>query len=104
MQPPDLMNMFSVPFTFSRYPEPARLNAALKRYIYEQERVGAPNPRPLTQRNAALYESHFDLFRANDPAVQELKAFCWNQLLSVVGWLNGYDQATLQKLQIFNDC
>ena len=33
MQPPELINMFAVPFAFSRHPEPARLNAALKRYI-----------------------------------------------------------------------
>ena len=105
MQPPDLVNMFSVPFTFSRYPEHERLNVSLKSYIEVQEKSGAAaNPRPLTQRNAALFESHFDLFRANDAAVQELKAFCWNQLLSLVGRLNGYDLPTLRRLQIFNDC
>lgn len=105
MQPPELVNMFSVPFTFSRHPEQERLNASLKRFIYAQETGGAAaNPRPLTQRNAALFESHFDLFRASDAAVQELKAYCWNQLLSLVGSLNGYDLATLKRLQIYNDC
>jgi uncharacterized protein (TIGR02466 family) len=105
MQPPELMNMFSVPFTFSRHPAPERLNAALKQYIYAQEKGGAAaNQRPLTQRNAALFESHFDLFRANDAAVQELKGFCWSQLLSLVGTLNGYDLPTVKRLQIYNDC
>jgi uncharacterized protein (TIGR02466 family) len=104
MQPPELVNMFAVPFTFSRYPEHGRLNAALTRYLLSQEKAGAANPRPLTQRNAALFESHFNLFRENDAAVQELKVFCWDQLLAVIGRLNGYDLATLQRLQIYNDC
>jgi Putative 2OG-Fe(II) oxygenase len=104
LQHPEVMHMFSVPFTFSRYPSPERLNPALKNFIFEQEKAGLTNPRPLTQRNAATFESHFDLFRANDPAIQELKSFCWNQLLSLVGWINGYDLATVKRLQIYNDC
>jgi Putative 2OG-Fe(II) oxygenase len=104
IKPPDLMNMFSVPFTFSRHPAHERLNPALKHFIYAQEKSGPPNPRPLTQRNAALFESDFNLFRANDPAVQELKVFCWNQLFSLVGFLNGYDPPTLERLQLYNDC
>jgi len=104
MQPPDLMSMFAVPFTFSRHPEPDRLNTALKRYIFAQEQLRATNPRPLTYRNAAVFESNFDLFRHADAAIQELKGFCWRQLVSMVGWLNGYDQAAIQRLQIFNDC
>jgi len=105
MQPPELINMFAVPFTFSRYPGYERLNAALKRYIFAQQLSGkAANPRPLTQRNAALFESHFNLFRESDPAIQELKVFCWDQLLALIGRLNGYDLPTLHRLQIYNDC
>jgi uncharacterized protein (TIGR02466 family) len=101
---PEIVNMFAVPFTFSTHPEQQRLNEALKRYIFKHEKDGAgTNPRPLTQRNSALYESHFNLFRVQDPAVQELKAFCWNQLLALVARLNSYDLPTLNRLQIFND-
>ena len=104
MDAPEVVNMFSVPFTFSRYPEPERLNPALKRYIFSQEASGGTaNPRPLTQRNGALFESHFNLFRDGDASVQELKTFCWTQLISLVGWLNGYDAATVKRLEIFND-
>jgi uncharacterized protein (TIGR02466 family) len=104
MQPPELINMFAVPFSFSRYPAHARLNPALKRYLLEQEKSGAAaNPRPLTQRNAATFESHFNLFRDGDAAVQELKTFCWDQLLAVIGRLNGYDLPTLHRLQIYNE-
>jgi uncharacterized protein (TIGR02466 family) len=105
MPPPDVVNMFAVPFSFSRFPAHERVNPALKRYILAAEKTGtAANPRPLTQRNAALFESHFNLFRDGDPAVQELKAFCWDQLLAVIGALNRYDQPTLHRLQIYNDC
>jgi uncharacterized protein (TIGR02466 family) len=105
MQSPEFMNMFCVPFTFSRFPAHERLNPLLKNYIFAQEKSGtAANPRPFTQRNAATFESHFNLFRSADAAVQELKAFCWNQLLSLVGSMNGYDLPTVQRLQIYNDC
>jgi hypothetical protein len=105
MPPPEVIAMFAVPFGISRHPEHERLNVALKRYVLEQESRGgaAANPRPLTSRNAPLYESHFNLFREPDLAIQELKAFCWDQLLAVIGQLNGYDLKTLGQLQIFND-
>jgi uncharacterized protein (TIGR02466 family) len=104
MQPPELINMFAVPFAFSRHPSPVRLNQELRRLILAQEKTGTANPRPLTQRNEALFESHFDFFRDTDPAAQELKTFCWDQLLAVIGMLNGYDLKTLHRLQIYNDC
>jgi uncharacterized protein (TIGR02466 family) len=103
--PPDLMNMFAVPFAFSRYADAPRLNSALRAVLLALEKSGgAGNPRPLTYRNEALFESHFDLFRNSDAAVQELKRFCWDQLLAVIGRLNGYDLPTLERLQIYNDC
>jgi hypothetical protein len=105
MQPPELINMFAVPFTFSRHPDHISLNAALREHIFSVEKSGtAANPRPLTQRNAPLFESHFNLFRDPNPAIQALKVFCWDQLLALIGRLNGYDLATLHRLQIFNDC
>ena len=101
----ELVNMFAVPFAFSRYSGHERLNPALKRYILDAEKTGsAANPRPLAQRNAGVFESHFDLFRVDDPAIQELKAFCWDRLLGVIGRLNRYDLPTLGRLQLYNDC
>lgn len=105
MPGPELVNMFAVPFSFSRYAQHARLNPALKRHVLALEKSGtAANPRPLTQRNAATFESHFNLFQDPDPAVQELKVFCWDQLLAVIGTLNRYDLKTLHRLQIYNNC
>jgi uncharacterized protein (TIGR02466 family) len=98
------MIMFAVPFSFSAHPEQQRLNEGLKRYIFKHEKDGGgSNPRPITQRNDTVYESHFNLFRVNDPAIQELKGFCWNQLLSLIAGLNGYDLATVNRMEIFND-
>jgi hypothetical protein len=105
MPAPELMNMFAVPFSFSRYPAHARLNPLLREYVLAQEKGGkAANPRPNTQRNKPTFESHFNLFRDTDAAIQELKVFCWDQLLAVIGVLNGYDRPTLSRLQIYNDC
>jgi hypothetical protein len=105
MSAPKLVNMFAVPFAFGHYAAHAPLNAALKRVLFGLEKSGsAANPRPLTMRNPAVFESHFNLFREADPAIQELKAFCWDQLLNVVGQLNGYDIPTIKRLEIYNDC
>jgi uncharacterized protein (TIGR02466 family) len=104
MTSPELVNLFSVPFARSRHPNAEALNPALKRFIQAQEMSGLPNPRPITLRNAGVFESDFNLFRINDPAVQELKAFCWNQLLALVATLNGYDLPTVNRLNIYNDC
>jgi len=105
MQPPNILNLFAVPFAFSRHPAAERLNTELRRYLLATAASGtAHNPRPLTLRNAALFESHFNLFRDPHTAVQELKIFCWDQLLAVIGVLNGYDKPTLEQLEIYNDC
>ncbi len=104
MPPPDIVNMFAVPFAFSRHPSFDLLNARLVPFIRRLESEGKSNPRPLAQRNAALFESHFNLFREPDQAVQALKVFCWEQLYSVIGRLNGYDRKTLERLQIYNEC
>lgn len=105
LNPADLVTMFAVPFGFGRFPDPLRLNPPLRRLILEMESSGrAANPRPLTARNTTTFESHFDFFRLPDPAVQELKAFCWDQLVGLIGRLSNYDRPTLERLQIFNDC
>jgi uncharacterized protein (TIGR02466 family) len=104
--PPQVIPMFAVPVGLARHPNPAPLNARLKAYLLEEEKKGTAgaNPRPLTVRNTTVYESHFDLFRVEQAEVQELKRFCWDQLLAVIGQLNNYTRDTLHKLLIYNDC
>jgi uncharacterized protein (TIGR02466 family) len=94
-----------VPFSISRHPDAVRLNAALTQYVLMREASGtAANPTPHTLRNDKVFESAFNLFSEDNPAIQELRTFCWEQLLALVGHLNGYDPATLQRLRIFNEC
>ncbi|MEJ0086581.1 MAG: putative 2OG-Fe(II) oxygenase [Pseudomonadota bacterium] len=101
----DIVPFFAVPFAFARHPDPASLNARLRALFLERSSGGATyaNSRPITQRNAAVFESRFDLFRWPDEPVQELKEFCWSELLRVVCDLNGYDAAFRAQLLIYND-
>lgn len=103
-QPSDVLTMFAVPFGLTRYAGHERLNPRLKEVIFDLEARQDVNPNPLTPRNAALFESHFNFFRIEHEAIRELREFCWDQLASLVGRLNGYDLPTLKQLQIFNSC
>ena len=77
---------FAVPFGFAQLENCASLNAALRTLFLQREAEGAKyaNPRPLTQRNGQVFESEFQLFRAGEPAIQQLKQFCWSNLLGLV--------------------
>src|SRR5258708_21377471 len=100
MPAPKLVNMFAVPFAFGLYAAQAPLNAALKRLVLSMEKSGgAANPRPLTQRNTAVFESHFNLFREADPAIPELKAFFLEQMLNMIGWLNCYFVPAINRMK-----
>ncbi len=93
---------FAVPMAFARREDTDGLNAQLHQLFLERERAGNryANPNPYTQRNDALFESHFDLFRWPDPPVQKLREFCFENLMRTVVQLNGYDQAFAQRLRI----
>jgi uncharacterized protein (TIGR02466 family) len=101
-----LQPFFAVPFGFAQLEDCAALNAELRAYFLKLEAEGAKhaNPRPYTQRNKDVFESHFQLFRSPEPCIQKLKNFCWSNLLGVIGELTKYDEATMRRLQIFNDC
>ena len=73
----EIIPFFAVPFAFARHPDPAPLNARLRELFIARAAEGAAyaNPRPITQRNAPVFESRFDLFRWEDAAVRELKEF-----------------------------
>jgi len=96
---------FAVPFGLARLDDPARLNSELRALFLQRAAEGTrhANPRPLTQRNAAVFESHFQLFRWTEPCIKELKEFCWRELMRMVGELNGYDTAKLERIQIYSD-
>lgn len=101
----DIVPFFATPFAFSRLPDPAGLNRELREIFLARAAEGGrqANPRPITQRNATTFESHFDLFREPAPPVQRLKDFCFAEMLRVVCELNGYDAAMRARLLIYND-
>jgi uncharacterized protein (TIGR02466 family) len=102
---PDISALFAVPFAFARHPAPGRLNAELRELFVAREAEGPryANPNPYTQRNAELFESHFDLFKWPEACVQELKAYCWTELMALLRDINGYDPATMQRLRFNAD-
>lgn len=96
---------FAVPFGFAQLENCASLNGALRALFLQRSAEGAKhaNPRPLTQRNGQVFESDFQLFSAPEPAVQQLKQFCWSSLLGLIAELNKYDEATMRRLLIYSD-
>ena len=50
-----------------------------------------------------MFESEFQLFKWPERCVQQLKEFCWHQLMQMIGELNGYDAATLGRMLIYSD-
>jgi uncharacterized protein (TIGR02466 family) len=96
---------FAIPFGFAQLENCAALNGELRTLFLQRASAGAKyaNPRPLTQRNGQVYESEFQLFRATEPVVQQLKQFCWSSVLALVAELNKYDAATVRRLLIYSD-
>lgn len=93
---------FAVPFVLCEHPSAAALNERLRRLFLERETAGEryANPQPLVQRNAALWESNFQLFDWPDAPVTELRDYCWGQLYRAIRELNGYDLEQLRKLHV----
>lgn len=96
---------FAVPFGFAQLENCAQLNDDLRALFLQRASEGDKyaNPRPLTQRNAQVFESEFQLFRATEPSIQQLKQFCWSSLLGMIAELNRYDAATMRRLLIYSD-
>jgi uncharacterized protein (TIGR02466 family) len=100
-----LTPFFAVPFGFAKYENGAALHRELSELFRARAAEGAryANPRPLTQRNAQVFESDFGLFRSPEKCIQQLKEFCWQHLLHMIRELNGYDAATMQRFLIHSD-
>jgi uncharacterized protein (TIGR02466 family) len=96
---------FAVPFGFATLENCTALNGELRELFLRRASEGSryANPRPLTQRNRQVFESEFQIFRWPEPCVQQLKEFCWSHMLQMIGTLNGYDRATIERLLIYNE-
>lgn len=100
-----LQPIFSTPIAHANLDGCQALNQQLRAFFLDCEKQGSryENPDRNTHRNEALFESNFSLFEWQHPAVQQLREFCVGQLYRLVGELNGYDVATLQRLHMANE-
>jgi uncharacterized protein (TIGR02466 family) len=96
---------FAVPFGFAKLEDCTTLNGELRELFLRRAAEGScyANPRPLTHRNRQVFESEFQVFRWPESSVQSLKQFCWNHLLQMIGALNDYDGAMLERMLIYCD-
>lgn len=97
---PTIQPLFPLPFAFDRHPAPDRLNAALRTLFLQREGDAFANPSPYTERNTALFESRFDLFRWPEPEIAELREFCLSRVLQVVQQLNGHPPELMRRLRM----
>lgn len=101
----EVVPFFAVPFGLAKLERCEALNQELRELFLQRAAEGSTysNPRPLTQRNAPVFESEFQLFRWPERCVQQLKEFCWHQMMGMIAELNGYDRATLGRMLISSD-
>lgn len=101
----DITPFFAVPFGFARLEACEELNGRLRERLIEMASAGTryANPRPLTQRNSAVFETHFRLFQSTDEAFVELRKFCLARVFRLVADLNGYTEPELARLRLFAD-
>lgn len=92
--------LFPVPFAFDTHPDQARLNAALRPVLLAHEGDADRNPSPYTERNDALFESRFDLFRWPEPVIAELRQFCLSRTLQLVQQLNGHPPDVMRRMGV----
>lgn len=87
---PNIFPAFAVPMAEVRYPRQAALNPRLESLILRMEAEGDThrNVDAVVHQPPGLFESNFDFFAVDDDAVQELQAFCWQSLGSVIQGLN----------------
>jgi len=57
---------FATPFAFAEYENHQQMHRELRALFLSRESAGGQhaNPRPLTKRNAAVFESNFQLFQS----------------------------------------
>jgi uncharacterized protein (TIGR02466 family) len=93
---------FAVPFIETDLPQCEALNAQLRELLLAREAAGERYRNPATSMriNPGLFESDFTLFAAPEPAIQQLREFCWGALSRAIAQLNGYSAAQMARLEI----
>lgn len=100
-----ILTAYAVPLITSQLEDSASFNAELRQLFLEIEGKGSEyeNKENLVLRNSALFESTFNLFDWKHPLITRLRDHCLATLYGVVGELNGYDDATLRRLEVAHE-
>ncbi|MFN3842435.1 MAG: putative 2OG-Fe(II) oxygenase [Rehaibacterium terrae] len=103
--PYNLTANFATPLASRLHPSPDALNQRLRALFLEMEKRPAEyaRPQPSMKINRGLFESHFHLFGIDEPAIRELRDYCWGTLFQLVCELNEYGPAEAAKLEIYGD-
>lgn len=96
-----LGHLFAVPLAEERLDKAAELNAELIRVFLGAEKDGDKYRNEIRRdtQHGALFESRFDLFNWEQPAVRKLAAFCHGALTRVVAELSDYSKEELVRLK-----
>lgn len=95
-----LRPVFSIPLCSAKMPDHVRVNAELRSFFVSREGKEFVNKDPYQVKSKELFESRFDLFDWPDPAIVNLKKFCYSHLYHMIGELNDYDRPTLERLKV----
>lgn len=100
-----ILTAYAVPLINVEFDDSDALNAELRKAFLEYAAQGDTwaNKEPFVQRNASLFESAFNLFDWNHPAIAKLRDQCMAALYRAVGELNQYDDATLARLHVAHE-
>lgn len=78
------------------------LNGELEKILLERETAQYRNPHPTHLEQKEVFESNFDMFRWQEPAIQTLRAFVLDSVAELVADLNGYSPQDMSRMQIHN--
>ncbi len=100
-----ILTAYAVPLINVEFDDSDALNAELRKAFLEYAAQGDTwaNKEPFVARNSTLFESAFNLFDWNDPAIARLRDQCMAALYRAVGELNQYDDATLARLHVAHE-
>lgn len=97
---------FSNPMFHTKNPQTTTLNPQLSRFFLGLETQGDKyrNPINIPSNQVEIFESPFDLFKWQEPCVQQLKKFCMETLWYAVAQSNGYTLEECKNLRVRTDC
>lgn len=102
---PVIYPAFATPFAQIQYPDCSQFNLELERFFDVLTAQGDKyrNPHLHNYAQDALFESNFDLFNYDNPAVQRLRNFVLQSVAWVMTKLNNYSKQELDSLQLNAD-